>query len=236
MADERLESWKEIAAYLRRDVRTVQRWEQTDGLPIHRHQRAHRPIPYAYKAELDAWWTSRSEPPADVDAATVAAPKRPRYSVVAALALLTVAIAAAAAYRTIVSRSHEPAIAVLPFLDLSEGMKNEEFADGITEELIDRLNKVRGLRVPAPTASFYFKNKHVPIADIARTLRVTHVLDGSVRKSGPKVRVAVRLVRADTGDVVWSETYDRQWDDLLVVQDDIAGKVTKALTESGAIG
>src|SRR5437868_13930281 len=59
---ERLESWKEIAAYLRRDVRTVQRWEQTDALPIHRHDRVGRPIPYAYKRELDAWWTDR---PAD---------------------------------------------------------------------------------------------------------------------------------------------------------------------------
>src|SRR5947199_9909681 len=57
---DRLESWKEIAAYLRRDVRTVQRWEQTDGLPVHRHQRSQRPIPYAYKAEVDGWWTSRT--------------------------------------------------------------------------------------------------------------------------------------------------------------------------------
>jgi TolB-like protein len=234
VADERLESWKEIAAYLRRDVRTVQRWEQADGLPIHRHKRAQRPLPYAYKAELDAWWASRSEPPADVVVKNRATAPRRGFSL--ALAALALAVAAAASYRTIVSSPRAASIAVLPFLDLSEGMRNEEFADGITEELIDRLNKVPGLRVPAPSASFYFKNKHVPIAEIARTLRVALVVDGSVRKSGEKLRVVVRLVRAGTGDIVWSHTYDRQWDDPLVVQDDIAGKVAKALTDSGAIG
>jgi len=123
-------------------------------------------------------------------------------------------------------------IAVLPFLDLSEGMKYEEFADGVTEELIDRLSRIPGVKVPAPTASFYFKNKKRPLPEIAKTLDVAYLLDGSVRRSGERVRVAARLVRPDTGYVVWSETYDRQWDDMLVVQDDIAGQVMKALTSS----
>lgn len=123
-------------------------------------------------------------------------------------------------------------IAVLPFLDLTEGMKEEEFADGMTEELIDRLSKIPGLMVPAPTSSFYFKGKQIPVADIAKALGVIYVLDGSVRKSGTRVRVATRLVRADNGYVVWSETYDRPLDDILMVQDDIAGKVTQALKVS----
>jgi transcriptional activator of cad operon len=123
-------------------------------------------------------------------------------------------------------------IAVLPFLDLTKGMKQEEFADGMTEELIDKLSKIPGLRVPAPTSSFYFKGKHVPVTDIAKTLGVAYVLDGSVRKSGDRLRVAARLIRAETGFVVWSETYDRPFDDLLMVQDDIAGEVTKALRTS----
>jgi transcriptional activator of cad operon len=121
---------------------------------------------------------------------------------------------------------------VLPFLDLSEGMKEEEFADGMTEELIDRLNKVPGLRVPAPTSSYFYKNKKVPVSEIGRTLRVGYLLDGSVRKSGKRLRVAARLIRADTAEVVWSETYDRPWTDMLAVQDEIAGEVTKALTTS----
>jgi TolB-like protein len=121
---------------------------------------------------------------------------------------------------------------VLPFLDLTEGMTNEEFADGMTEELVDKLSKIPDLQVPAPTASFYFKGKKIPIADIARALGVAYLLDGSVRKSGPRLRVAARLIRADNGYVVWSETYDRPPDDILTVQDDIAGEVTKALKTS----
>ena len=126
----------------------------------------------------------------------------------------------------------ERSIAVLPFLDLTEGMHEEEFADGMTEELIDKFSKIPGLRVPAPTSSFYFKGKKVSVADIARTLGVAYVLDGSVRKSGARLRVAARLIRADNGYVVWSETYDRPFDDILMVQDDIAGEVTKALRAS----
>jgi TolB-like protein/DNA-binding winged helix-turn-helix (wHTH) protein len=123
-------------------------------------------------------------------------------------------------------------IAVLPFLDLTQGMKEEEFADGVTEELIDKLSKIPGLRVPSPTSSFYFKGKQIPVADIAKSLGVVYVLDGSVRKSGPRLRVAARLMRADNGYVIWTETYDRLFSDRLLVQDDIATEVTKALKAS----
>ena len=126
----------------------------------------------------------------------------------------------------------QKSVAVLPFLDLTEGMKEEEFADGMTEELVDKLSKIPGLQVPSATSSFYFKGKQVPVADIAKSLGVAYILDGSVRKSGATVRVAARLIRADSGYVVWSETYARPFDDLLMVQDDIAGEVTKALRAS----
>jgi transcriptional activator of cad operon len=123
-------------------------------------------------------------------------------------------------------------IAVLPFLDLTEDMKEEPFADGMTEELIDKLTKIPGLHIAPPTSSFYFKGKQVPVAEIARSLGVSYVLDGSVRKSGGMLRVAARLTRADGGFVVWSETYDRPFDDLLMVQDAIASEVAKALRSS----
>jgi TolB-like protein len=233
---DRLEGWKEIAAYLRRDVRTVQRWEQSDGMPVHRHKRAQRPIPYAYAAELDSWWAGRTAAGPPLDAKGTSGGRRWLAS---AVALLLVAAAAGVTYRAIRSdrpRSPEPqptkSIGVLPFLDLTEGMKEEEFADGMTEELIDRLNKVPGLRVPPPTASFYYKNKRVPLSEIAKQLGVGYLLDGSVRKSGARLRVAARLIRADTANIIWSETYDRLWNDILVVQDDIAGEVTKALAAS----
>jgi transcriptional activator of cad operon len=122
-------------------------------------------------------------------------------------------------------------IAVLPFLDLtSESMDKEYFADGITEELIDRLSRLPGMRVPPPTSSFYFKDKKLSISEIAKALGVAYILDGSLRQSGPIMRVAARLVRADNGFVVWSETYDRQSEDVLKAQDDVAGEIAKAIT------
>jgi TolB-like protein/DNA-binding winged helix-turn-helix (wHTH) protein len=120
-------------------------------------------------------------------------------------------------------------VMVLPFLDLTEGMKEEEFADGMTEELIDKLSRVPGLRVPTATSSFYFKGKQLPLGEIAKSLGVAYVVDGSVRRSGGQVRIAARLVRAENGYVVWTETYDRPFTDIVMVQDEIAGEVAKAL-------
>ena len=124
----------------------------------------------------------------------------------------------------------QKSVAVLPFLDLTTQEMNEEyFADGMTEELIDKLSKIPGLRVPAPTSSFYFKGKRVTVADVANSLGVAYILDGSVRKSAATLRIAARLVRAADGYVVWSETYDRPLGDKLWVQDDIAREVAKEL-------
>jgi transcriptional activator of cad operon len=148
----------------------------------------------------------------------------------AAVAVLGLAVVVAFLFRGDIAPQPQKSIAVLPFLDLTEKMNQEPFADGMTEELIDKLSKIPGLRVAAPTSSFYFKGKQISIADIAKTLRVAYVLDGSVRKSGARLRVATRLIRADNGYIVWSETYDRPLDDILMVQDDIAGEVTKALS------
>nr|WP_295382620.1 winged helix-turn-helix domain-containing protein [Pseudoxanthomonas sp.] len=120
-------------------------------------------------------------------------------------------------------------LAVLPFLDLTDAMNEEPFADGMTEELIVRLSQVPGLRVSAPTASFQFKDKQVPVPEIARSLGVAYLLDGSVRKSESTLRVSVRLLRADDGFVVWSDTYDRPHEDKLAMQDEIAGEVTSVL-------
>jgi transcriptional activator of cad operon len=164
---------------------------------------------------------------------------RPGFALISGAALCVALILAFGIYEKIANRKHSAAaaitvqpqqsIAVLPFLDLTEGMKEEEFADGMTEELIDKLSKIPGLKVPAPTSSFYYKGKQIPIADIAQSLGVSYVLDGSVRKSGARVRIAARLVRVDNAYVLWSETYDRRFEDKLTVQDDIASEVTKAL-------
>ena len=123
-------------------------------------------------------------------------------------------------------------IAVLPFLDLTDQMSEEPFADGMTEELIGKLGKVKGLAVSPPASTFYFKERKVTVAQVSRALHVAYVLDGSVRKAGARLRVAARLTRADDGFVVWTETYDRSWKDKLMIQDDIAGEVATALTKA----
>jgi TolB-like protein len=123
----------------------------------------------------------------------------------------------------------EKSVAVLPFLDMSEKKDQEYFSDGLSEELIDMLTKIPELRVPARTSSFYFKGKQATLPDIAKALSVTHVLEGSVRKSGNALRITAQLIRVDTGYHLWSETYDRELNDIFKIQDDIAGAVVKAL-------
>jgi transcriptional activator of cad operon len=121
-------------------------------------------------------------------------------------------------------------VAVLAFLDLtSQAMSEEYFADGITEELIDKLSKISDLHVAPPTSSFYFKGKRATVADMARSLGVAYILDGSVRKSASMLRISARLVRAADGYVAWSQTYDRPEGDKLWVQEDIANEVARAL-------
>jgi TolB-like protein/Flp pilus assembly protein TadD len=120
-------------------------------------------------------------------------------------------------------------IAVLPFIDLSEKHDQQYFSDGLSEELIDVLTKLPGLRVPARTSSFSFKDKPATVEEIGHALGVTHVLEGSVRKSGERLRVTAQLVRADDGFHEWSQTYDRDLHDVLAVQSDIARSVAEQL-------
>jgi TolB-like protein/Tfp pilus assembly protein PilF len=123
----------------------------------------------------------------------------------------------------------ERSIAVLPFVDLSQAKDQEYFSDGISEELLNLLARVTQLQVVARTSSFSFKGKEIGIPEIARTLHVAHVLEGSVRKSGNQVRVSAQLIRAADGFQLWSQSYDRRLDDIFAIQDDIAHDVVKEL-------
>ncbi len=123
-------------------------------------------------------------------------------------------------------------VAVLPFVDMSEKKDQGYFTDGLSEELIDLIAKVPQLHVTARTSSFYFKDRQATIADIAKALGVSHVLEGSVRKSGNTLRISAQLVRCDNGTSIWSQTYDRKLDDIFKIQDDIAGAVVKELKVS----
>jgi TolB-like protein len=127
------------------------------------------------------------------------------------------------------SRPDPRSLAVLPFVNMSDAADNEYFSDGLTEELLNVLAQVEGLRVAARTSSFRFKGEVGDMADIARQLRVAHVLEGSVRRSGDRVRITAQLINAADGFHLWSETYDRQLTDIFAIQDDIAAEVALAL-------
>ena len=120
-------------------------------------------------------------------------------------------------------------IAVLPFADLSREHDQAYFADGIAEELLNRLARVPKLRVAARTSAFRFKGSDLDVADIARQLQVAHVLEGSVRKDGERLRITAQLVRADSGMSLWSQSFDGEAGDVFRVQDAIAGAIATAL-------
>jgi TolB-like protein/lipoprotein NlpI len=122
-----------------------------------------------------------------------------------------------------------PSIAVLPFVDMSPQKDQEYLADGIAEQILDALAKVQGLRVPGRASSFYFKGKGAKLSEIGRELNVQSVLDGSVRRSGSRVRVTASVVDVADGHHVWSETYDRELSDVFEIQDDIAKAAVAAV-------
>ena len=132
------------------------------------------------------------------------------------------------------ARSDEPApdensIAVLPFVNMSDDESNEYFSDGITEELLNLLAKIPELRVTSRSSAFSFKGQNVDIPTVAEKLNVRHVLEGSVRKAGNKVRITAQLIEAGSDVHMWSETYDRELDDVFAIQDEIAKKVVTVL-------
>ena len=121
-------------------------------------------------------------------------------------------------------------VAVLPFVNMSADQEQEYFSDGISEELLNLLAKIPELRVPARTSSFQFKGQNLDIGKVAEQLNVEHVLEGSVRKSGMRVRVTAQLIEADTGYHLWSDTYDRELDDIFAIQDEISAAIVDALS------
>ena len=123
----------------------------------------------------------------------------------------------------------EKSVAVLPFVNMSDDAQNEYFSDGISEELLNVLVKVQGLRVPSRTSSFTFKGSSKKLAEIGEELQVDHILEGSVRKSGNRIRVTAQLIEVDTDTHLWSDTYTRELDDIFAVQDEIAKAIVSAL-------
>jgi serine/threonine-protein kinase len=191
---DRLESWKEIATYLNRDMRTVQRWEQTKGLPVRRLPGGDMARVYALKSELDAWWSSRG-----------------------------------IHLREATSPESLPSIAVLPFANLSADKENEYFSDGLADDIIDALTKLPGLRVIARTSAFAFRDRNIRVSEIGSKLKVATVLEGSVRRTGSRIRVSAQLIKTADQSHLWSEHYDREITDVFAIQDEISQAIVEKL-------
>ncbi len=163
------------------------------------------------------------------------------YGILAAFASITLIIVAGVAQQSLALRDAPDAptavqldappnsIAVLPFVNMSDSAENEYFSDGITEQLLNELAKIPSLHVAARTSSFYFKGRNESMRKMGAQLGVRTLLEGSVRRIGNRVRVTAQLINAHDGYHLWSETYDRDLDDIFRVQDDIAGAIVRSL-------
>jgi TolB-like protein/Tfp pilus assembly protein PilF len=255
--EKRLDSWKEIAAYLNRDVTTVQRWEKREGMPVHRHVHDKRGSVYALPEELDEWIQSRRSRAADVEEktepeeeaeaeATPAAPSghissqigqgattahNPRLWIALAAVLCICLLAAGwlvVRHRTAVTVAPRiRSLAVLPLRNLSGNPEQDYLADGITEAIIGRLAGIHDLRVISHTSVMRFKNPQLSIPEIAKALGVDAVVEGSVIREGDRIRVTAQLIHGATDEHFWSETYDREMRDALTLESELAQSIAE---------
>jgi len=243
----RLDSWKEIAAYLKRDVTTVQRWEKREGMPVHRHVHDRIGSVYAFTLELDAWQQSRklSLEPEEGEQATgkpedatsnaedlgLEAPRVARPTLVLAgvsvLALLVLAYAIIRSRPGSTTRPRIKSLAVLPLKNLSGDPSQDYLADGMTESLIGRLASIHDLRVISRTSMMTFKDTKLSVPEIAKTLGVDALVEGAVIREGSHIRVHAQLIRAATDEHFWSETYDREMRDALALESDVAQSIAR---------
>jgi TolB-like protein/Tfp pilus assembly protein PilF len=268
--DKKLVSWKEIAVHLGREIRTVQRWEKTEGLPVRRHEHRKRSTVYAYASELDEWFKKRQ--PADDPEADAAFEPEPDVTEVSTesdngnaslapqssfaaddhlavsrqvsadskgkrLAKTLAGVAAIFILAYAVLRWIQPTaflqrkvrLVVIPFTNLSGDPKQDYFSAGLTDEMITRLGSLdpQRLGVIAAVSSDALRGK--PIAEIGRALDVQYALEGSVRRDGNRVRIDVQLIQVSDQTHLWADSYDRDLNDILRVQDDVGAAVASQI-------
>lgn len=271
--DKKLVSWKEIAVHLGREIRTVQRWEKTEGLPIRRHQHLKKSTVYAYANELDEWFKKRQpaddpeadaafEPdpdeadgisnsaqdhppaaPVDGDISQEPSPRDTDYKQDHKIrsarwlgaAVIGASLAALLSFGYITARRSSPRhiekvrLVVLPFTNLSGDSKQDYFSAGLTDEMITRLGSLdpQRLGVIAAVSSSAFAGK--PIKEIGHALEVQYALEGSVRREGNRVRIDVQLIQVSDQTHLWADSYDRDLNDILRVQDDVGVAVASQI-------
>ena len=234
----RLDSWKEIAAYLRREVRTVQRWENSANLPVHRLQLEKQSAVYAYTSELDAWYSER-RPHLEFDSeqeetSTRFESLRQRW-IAAAVATLILIVSGGVYFvrKSPWFRAHSvPAkikLAVLPFKNLSPDPEQEYFSDGMTEEVITELGRMQPERlgVIARTSAMLYKNTQKDLGQICRELGVQYVLEGSIFRAGNRARITAQLIQCTDQTHIWADSSERDLVNIVSLQGDVAQAVAK---------
>lgn len=237
-APDRLDSWKEIAAHLKRDIRTAQRWEACEGLPVYRHRHGQHDSVYAYKSEIDHWWASRrpsvsspqkpEQPPHPVERPQTVFLGYFRFLLYAVVAVILVLAAGEVRHLFLkyfssprVSTGGMSPVAVLPFKGLSSP-QDADLADNMTDDIIGDLSKSRTLRVIGRASAMHFEGSHESVSQIAKQLHSDKVVQGTVARADGRIRIAAQLVDAPTGRILWSRQFDRDDSDSLAVEADVS--------------
>jgi TolB-like protein/Tfp pilus assembly protein PilF len=245
--ERRLDSWKEIAAFFNRDIRTVQLWEKREQLPVHRHEHGSRASIYAWPEELRAWLIQRKPPqPPPSSVPEISGPqtfdkKRILQIVTASLAVIAAAIFGWRASYLRDKRMHTisaQTLAVLPFENFSNDPNQDYLSDGVTDELTSLVAAAPGLQVVARTSAFQFRHKSGDVRQIGQELNAAALLEGSLSRNGDQLRINVQLVRTADGYHIWSHIYDCSFKDVATIEDQIARGVEDhmniASSKSGA--
>jgi len=244
--EHRLDSWKEIATYLGRDITTVQRWEKREAMPVHRHLHDKGGSVYAVPSELEAWLESRrlrlqrDQLLPESEASSSPQPRRSRESnsrmglwvAVSGVVVIAVLATAYVMSRDRIGHATQPKIrslAVLPLKNMSGDPGEEYLADGMTDALIGRLAGIHSLRVISRTSVMRFKNPQISVPQIARELGVDAIVEGSITRDGNRIRVTAQLIRGATDEHFWSEAYDRDLRDVLALESDVAQSIAQKI-------
>lgn len=240
---DRLESWKEISRYLHRDIRTVQRWEASGGLPVYRHPHSKHGSIFAYKSEIDLWWKGR--PPASrqrqTEATTPQMHAQARFkALIPQLALYCVLVVVLAfsiakakqmflthslASSTTSANTHIPVIAVLSFDSLTTSPSDQAIATSITTQITRDIAKNNAFTIADQRLVSRIKNNTGDPRQIAQLLHSSELLRGTAGRSGNNIRITVELIDGFTGNAIWSAQYERNAEDPAEVQMQIANTI-----------
>jgi len=240
--NDRLDSWKEIALYLNRDVRTVRRWEKDQGLPVRRHQHQKGASVFAYKSEIDTWRQSERERLAEMPSPRVMADSVGDYrkawfvfGVIGLFAVVTVLMHGYFRWRSnqIADQAapEKLMLVVLPFQNLTGDPSQDFISDGLTEEMITQASGLQHERlgVIARTSSMAYKDTRKPVSQIGQELGADYVLEGSIRHSGSHTRITAQLIQVRDQSHIWAQDYDSDKSDILKLQSEIAQAIAQQL-------